>query len=682
MDELVVVPDHGVTETQLVGLFYRAMAEAFRGQFSAKSEDPATTYDSLSREVVAFEAKSVSLSTFWHKDLDKGKQWKGRTISGQVKTKDSLVLTLDEGSVDEIPYEQIEWRLEDDDSSSSQGRTYAAVAAGRRPQGGGRGQGQGGRGSGNRSQDDQGVGDRGGNRQAGGRGQELRSFLGLANCYRKFVRNFPTIVAPLRKLLRKETIWKWDKDCTFAMKKLKQALIEYPVLKVADPSFPFVVTTDASQYGIGAVVQQDDGNGHRPVEFMSARMPSEKVATSTYERELYALRQVLEHWEHYLLGTHFKVYFDHETLRWLKTQAKMTPKLTSWGLPAAAPTKVMKMAATIASLPTPGSDDELGNGQRRRAAAAGSDDELGNGQRRRAVTTGIDDGHLEEGGQRRETTSAKVGSNGKLFSGQQQDHFDGQHELDNVLPPSGATASVEIYIDSISLECRSATADQNVAPLPVHLSCVDAGVNHTLPGLALKPGEQHSFVMRPSMPVNDAMAAAAGMSGASGGGIDSRRPTVAAAGGGRALASVVGAGGGGAGGSAAGHYRRESKDLAGLTADTLRLQAAAQGMDQGGPPTQGGGPWPGQWPPTAAQSQSQAKYSVIVSCRCSHTESRLQFRHPLSWQPRPPLDLLLSVTMEEQTPLPVATGPSPLFSPQIVVEVERRGHKGTKIGPS
>ncbi|GBG88131.1 hypothetical protein CBR_g46620 [Chara braunii] len=101
-------------------------------------------------------------------------------------------------------------------------------------------------------------------------------------------------------------IWEWDKDCTFALKKLKRALIEYPVLKVADPSLSFVVTTDASQYGIGVVFQQDDGNGYGPVEFMSARMPSEKVATSTYERELYALRQALEHWKHFLLGRHFK----------------------------------------------------------------------------------------------------------------------------------------------------------------------------------------------------------------------------------------------------------------------------------------------------------------------------------------------------------------------------------------
>ncbi|GBG84314.1 hypothetical protein CBR_g38284 [Chara braunii] len=75
---------------------------------------------------------------------------------------------------------------------------------------------------------------------------------------------------------------------------------------------------------------QDDGHGYRPVEFISCRLPNEKETASTYERELYALREALNHWRHYLLGRHFKVYSDHETLRWLKTQARMTPKLTRW----------------------------------------------------------------------------------------------------------------------------------------------------------------------------------------------------------------------------------------------------------------------------------------------------------------------------------------------------------------
>ncbi|GBG60257.1 hypothetical protein CBR_g4210 [Chara braunii] len=341
MDELVVVPDHGVTETQLVNLFYRAMPESLHGHFFGKSQQPTITYDALSKEVVAFEARSVSVSTFWHKDLDTGKRWKGRTISGQVKTKDSLILTLDEGSVNEIPYDQIEWGLENVDSDTSQGRTYATVLEKLREANfkinakkceWAKTQvlylGHVLDGDGIKPEDSKiaAIRDCPTPRTL----TELRSFLGPANYYRKFVRNFSTIAAPLRRLLRKETIWKWDKDSTSAMKKLRQALIEYPVLKMVDPSLRFVITTNASQYGIGVVLQQDNGNGYRPVEFMSARMPSEKVATSTYERELYALRQALEHWKHYLLGRHFKVYSDRETLRWLKTQAKMTPKRTRW----------------------------------------------------------------------------------------------------------------------------------------------------------------------------------------------------------------------------------------------------------------------------------------------------------------------------------------------------------------
>ncbi|GBG76828.1 hypothetical protein CBR_g23044 [Chara braunii] len=362
MDDLVAVPDHGVTETQLVQLFYRAIPEALRGHFFDRS---------LSREVVLYESKSMPVTIFWHKDLEKGKGWKGRTISGQVKAKDHMILTLEEGGTDEVPYSQIEWGLKDDGSSVGQGRSYAAVAAGGKLQGRGGGQGQRGQAMGGRGPGAQGVGGQG-NRQAGvylddifvfsktlqehqghlrqvleklreanfkinakkcewaktqvlylshvlnGDGikpedskieairdwptprtlTELRSFLGLANYYRKFVRNFSTIAAPLRRLLKKEAIWQWDKDCTSALKKLKRALIEYPVLKVADPSLPFVVTTDASQYGIGAVLQQDDDNGYRPVEFISARMPCERVATSTYERELYALRlEALPAWE-------------------------------------------------------------------------------------------------------------------------------------------------------------------------------------------------------------------------------------------------------------------------------------------------------------------------------------------------------------------------------------------------
>ncbi|GBG77973.1 hypothetical protein CBR_g25904 [Chara braunii] len=104
----------------------------------------------------------------------------------------------------------------------------------------------------------------------------------------------------------------------------------HPVLRIADPNLTFVVTTDASQFGIGAVLQQDDGDGLRPLEYYSKRMPNHKVATSTYMRELYALREALTHWKHYLSGHHFKVYSDHQTLQWIKTQTDLSPTLTHW----------------------------------------------------------------------------------------------------------------------------------------------------------------------------------------------------------------------------------------------------------------------------------------------------------------------------------------------------------------
>ncbi|GBG76636.1 hypothetical protein CBR_g22853 [Chara braunii] len=154
----------------LVQLFYRAMPEALHGYFFDKSQQVGIAYDVLSREVVLYESKSMPVTTFWHKDPDKGKRWKGRTISGQVRAKDHMILTLEEGGTDEVPYSQIEWGLEEEDSSVGQGRSYAAVAAGGRPQSRGGGQGQRGQAMGGRGPGAQGVGGQG-NRQVGGRDQ-------------------------------------------------------------------------------------------------------------------------------------------------------------------------------------------------------------------------------------------------------------------------------------------------------------------------------------------------------------------------------------------------------------------------------------------------------------------------------------------------------------------------------
>ncbi|GBG59146.1 hypothetical protein CBR_g32163 [Chara braunii] len=160
--------------------------------------------------------------------------------------------------------------------------------------------------------------------------RDVRSFLGLASYYRKFIRNFSAVAAPLTNLTKKDTPFLWSLHCQMAFARLKQALTRAPVLKLPDPTLPFVLTTDASQYGIGAVLQQDDGNGLRPVEFMSKKIKTQKLQNSTYEKELYALVSALKHWKHFLLGRHFKIFSDHSTLQWLKSQGELNDKLACY----------------------------------------------------------------------------------------------------------------------------------------------------------------------------------------------------------------------------------------------------------------------------------------------------------------------------------------------------------------
>ncbi|GBG78917.1 hypothetical protein CBR_g28631 [Chara braunii] len=131
---------------------------------------------------------------------------------------------------------------------------------------------------------------------------EVRSFLGMCGSYRNFVKNYSTVASPLTDLTRLDTPWDWSDECEGAFKRLKHALMNHEVLMVPDPQKPFIVTTDASQYGIGAVLAQQDGKKLRPIEYMSKKMPSKKVAKSTYERELYALYKALVHWRQFLLG--------------------------------------------------------------------------------------------------------------------------------------------------------------------------------------------------------------------------------------------------------------------------------------------------------------------------------------------------------------------------------------------
>jgi hypothetical protein len=160
----------------------------------------------------------------------------------------------------------------------------------------------------------------------------LRSFLGLAGYYRSFVPNFGQIACDLFTLTGKNQSWVWGEPQQKAFELLKAKLSETPILIIPDVEKPFVINTDASDYAVGAVLQQDIGSGLQPVGFMSKKLSATQCSYSAYEKELYAILCALNEWKHYLYESTHKtvIVTDHNPLQYVLKQKKVTPKLARW----------------------------------------------------------------------------------------------------------------------------------------------------------------------------------------------------------------------------------------------------------------------------------------------------------------------------------------------------------------
>jgi hypothetical protein len=161
---------------------------------------------------------------------------------------------------------------------------------------------------------------------------DVRSFLGLANFYRRFVRDYSRIALPLTELTRETTMpWQWGAEQQAAFDALKAALCSPPVLLVPDQSKPFVLNTDACKFAIGATLQQDHGNGLQPVAFFSAKMSDAERNYDVREQEFMALFKACLHWRHYLHGTQpFLLLTDHDSLKYHKTMPNLSGRLARW----------------------------------------------------------------------------------------------------------------------------------------------------------------------------------------------------------------------------------------------------------------------------------------------------------------------------------------------------------------
>ncbi|KAG7556907.1 Zinc finger CCHC-type superfamily, partial [Arabidopsis suecica] len=145
----------------------------------------------------------------------------------------------------------------------------------------------------------------------------VRSFHGLASFYRRFVRDFSTVAAPLTAVIKKNAPFSWGTAQDTAFNTLKDRLTHAPVLALPDFEEMFEVECDASGLGIGAVLHQRK----RPVAFFSEKLSGATLNYPTYDKELYALVRALETWQHYLLSKEFIIHTDHETLKHLREDA-------------------------------------------------------------------------------------------------------------------------------------------------------------------------------------------------------------------------------------------------------------------------------------------------------------------------------------------------------------------------
>jgi hypothetical protein len=143
---------------------------------------------------------------------------------------------------------------------------------------------------------------------------EVRSFHGLASFYRRFVKDFSTIAAPLTEIVKKSVGFKWNDKQDEAFNLLKDKLLSAPVLALPNFTRAFEVECDASSIGIGAVLMQDK----RPIAYFSEKLNGAALNYPTYDKELYALVRTLETWQHYMWPKEFVIHSDHESLKHLK----------------------------------------------------------------------------------------------------------------------------------------------------------------------------------------------------------------------------------------------------------------------------------------------------------------------------------------------------------------------------
>jgi hypothetical protein len=155
---------------------------------------------------------------------------------------------------------------------------------------------------------------------------DVRSFHRLASFYRRFIPHFSGIMAPVTDCMRNNSKFVWIIEAETAFQEIKRRLTTTPVFVLPDFSNPFELHCDASKLGIRAVLSQ---NG-KPVAFFSEKLSGAKLWYNTYDVEFYAVVEAVRHWRHYLFLQDFILFTDHDALKHMGSQDKISSRHASW----------------------------------------------------------------------------------------------------------------------------------------------------------------------------------------------------------------------------------------------------------------------------------------------------------------------------------------------------------------
>ncbi|CAH2106577.1 unnamed protein product [Euphydryas editha] len=161
---------------------------------------------------------------------------------------------------------------------------------------------------------------------------EIKSFLGLIGYYRRFIKDFAHVTKPLTSCLKKRNKIIMDQNYVDAFNRCKELLTHAPLLQYPDYDKTFILTTDASNVALGAVLSQGPIGSDKPVAYASRTLSDTEARYSTIERECLAIVWAIKHFRPYLYGRKFIIYTDHKPLAWLDSYKDTSSKLTRWRL--------------------------------------------------------------------------------------------------------------------------------------------------------------------------------------------------------------------------------------------------------------------------------------------------------------------------------------------------------------